>query len=146
VKKIWSERIVIESTEEDIYLVLDGVRMAKRGKPGTPEQETWIYLKPGSPERQSTMRPAMANAKRITRTKSPKSTGRAMTKIMPHECAVELTETDEFLVLDGVRIAMRGKPGTPQAGIWIPLEPGYEVFEGEGFSAIVIDKFEPPIQ
>jgi hypothetical protein len=45
------ERIVIESTEEDIYLVLDGVRMAKRGKPGTPEEETWIYLKPGSPER-----------------------------------------------------------------------------------------------
>ena len=52
VKKIWSERIVIESTEGDIYLVLDGVRMAKRGKPGTPEEETWIYLKPGSPERQ----------------------------------------------------------------------------------------------
>jgi hypothetical protein len=50
--KIWSERIVIESAEEDIYLVLDGVRMAKRGKPGTPEQETWIYLKPGSPERE----------------------------------------------------------------------------------------------
>ena len=144
-KKIWSERIVIESTEEDIYLVLDGVRMAKRGKPGTPEEETWIYLNPGSPERRSTMRPAMANAKRITRTKSPKLTERATTKIMPHECAVEFTETDEFLVLDGVRVAMRGKPGTAQAGIWIPLVPGYEVFEGEGFSAIVIDQFQPPI-
>ena len=54
--------------------------------------------------------------------------------------------SDEFLVLDGVRIAMRGKPGTPQAGIWIPLVPGYEVFEGEGFSAIVIDKFEHPTE
>lgn len=52
-KKIWSDRIIIETTEEDIYLVLDGVRMAKRGKPGTPEQETWIYLKPGSPERRA---------------------------------------------------------------------------------------------
>ena len=88
----------------------------------------------------------MANAKRITRTKSPKSTGRAMTKIMPHQCAVEFTETDEFLVLGGVRIAKLGKPGTPQAGKWIPLKPGYEVHEGEGFSAIVIDKFEPPIK
>ena len=52
IKKIWSDRIIIETTELDIYLVLDGVRMAKRGKPGTPEQKTWIYLKPGSPERE----------------------------------------------------------------------------------------------
>lgn len=51
-KKILSERIVIETTEEGIYLVVDGVRMAKRGKAGTSEEETWIYLNPSSPERQ----------------------------------------------------------------------------------------------
>ncbi len=50
-KKIWSDRIVIESTEEGTYLVLDGVRMAKRGKTGASEEETWIYLKPGLTER-----------------------------------------------------------------------------------------------
>ncbi len=52
VENFSSDRIVVESTEEDTYLVLDGVRMAKRGKPDTPEEGTWIYLKPDSPERQ----------------------------------------------------------------------------------------------
>jgi hypothetical protein len=32
-----------------------------------------------------------------------------------------------YLVVDGVRIAKRGQPGTPQAGTWISLVPGWEV-------------------
>ena len=46
---------------------------------------------------------------------------------MPPECVVEETGTETFVVLDGVRIARRGKPNTPQAGTWIFLQPGYQV-------------------
>ena len=35
-----------------------------------------------------------------------------------------------FVVLDGVRIAKQGGPGTPQAGTWVSLEPSYEVTGG----------------
>src|SRR5215813_3730373 len=49
---------------------------------------------------------------------------RAMTKKKGPECIVEITKTDIYVVYDGVRIAKRGKPGTPQAKTWIPLEPG----------------------
>ena len=33
------------------------------------------------------------------------------------------------MVYNGVRIAKRGQPNTPQAGTWVSLEPGYRVFE-----------------
>lgn len=36
---------------------------------------------------------------------------------------------DLFIVIDGVKIAKRGRTGTPQAKTWIPLEPGFEVKE-----------------
>ena len=31
----------------DLYLILDGKRIAKRGKPGTLHAMTWISLEPG---------------------------------------------------------------------------------------------------
>ena len=34
---------------------------------------------------------------------------------------------DLYVLVDGKRIAKRGQPGTPQAGTWISLEPGWEV-------------------
>ena len=34
---------------------------------------------------------------------------------------------DIFIVVDGIRIAKRGHPGTSQARTWISLEPGYTV-------------------
>jgi len=34
---------------------------------------------------------------------------------------------DIFIVVDGIRIAKRGHPGTSQAKTWISLEPGYSV-------------------
>jgi hypothetical protein len=37
---------------------------------------------------------------------------------------------DFFVVIDGVRIARRGYPGTPQAGTWVSIEPGWEVVGG----------------
>jgi len=36
---------------------------------------------------------------------------------------------DVFVVYNGVRIAKRADPNTPQAGTWISLEPGYRVFD-----------------
>ena len=38
------------------------------------------------------------------------------------------TGRDEvYVVFGGMRIAKRGNPGTPQAGTWISLEPGFQV-------------------
>ena len=57
---------------------------------------------------------------------------------MPLGCVVEESETDIFVVLDGVRIARRGKPNTPQAGTWILLQPGYQVSDSKDGSKIVV--------
>jgi hypothetical protein len=37
-----------------------------------------------------------------------------------------------FVVVDGVKIAKRGGPGTPQARTWISLEPGWRVLDQDG--------------
>jgi len=42
--------------------------------------------------------------------------------------------------VDGVRIARRGYPNSPQAGTWVSLEPGWEVFDGEDFESIITVK------
>jgi hypothetical protein len=39
---------------------------------------------------------------------------------------------DIFIVVDGVRIAKRGSPGTPQAKTWVSLEPGWSVLDVGG--------------
>jgi hypothetical protein len=36
---------------------------------------------------------------------------------------------DMFVMVDGVKIAKRGRPGTPQAKTWISLEPGWSVLD-----------------
>ena len=47
--------------------------------------------------------------------------------------------TDFFVSGDGVKIAKRGQPGTPQAGTWIPLEPGWTVTSSMGHSEVEIE-------
>jgi hypothetical protein len=38
------------------------------------------------------------------------------------------TGNDEiYVVFDGKRIAKRGSPGTPRAGTWVSIEPGFQV-------------------
>ena len=39
---------------------------------------------------------------------------------------VEATGKNNFVFVDGVRVAKRGHPGGTQAGTWVSLEPGYE--------------------
>jgi hypothetical protein len=34
---------------------------------------------------------------------------------------------DLFIVFNGTKIAVRGKPGSPQARTWVVLEPGFSV-------------------
>lgn len=34
---------------------------------------------------------------------------------------------DLFILIDGVRVAKRGHPGTPQAKTWVPVTPGWIV-------------------
>ena len=37
----------IEYDGEDIFVSIEGVRVAKRGHPGVPQATTWISLEPG---------------------------------------------------------------------------------------------------
>lgn len=46
---------------------------------------------------------------------------------MAKQFDLERDGQDLFILFYGVRIARRGQPGTPQAGTWVPLEPGFEV-------------------
>jgi hypothetical protein len=56
------------------------------------------------------------------------------------EASIESDGIDLFVVYDGVRIAKRADPNTPQAGIWVSLEPGYRVFY-KGYPAkLVIER------
>ena len=45
---------------------------------------------------------------------------------------------DLFVEVDGVRVARRGHPNSPQAGTWISLEPGWQVFDGENFESVTV--------
>jgi hypothetical protein len=48
---------------------------------------------------------------------------------------------DTFVVADGVTIAKRGLPGTPQAGTWISIEPGWTVSFNKDQSQLLV-KYE----
>jgi hypothetical protein len=37
-----------------------------------------------------------------------------------------------YVVMDGIRIAKRGTPETPQARQWVSIEPGWVVRDGKG--------------
>jgi hypothetical protein len=43
-----------------------------------------------------------------------------------------------FVEVDGVRIAQRGFPNSPQAGTWVSLEPGWEVVDGKSQKIVAI--------
>ena len=45
------------------------------------------------------------------------------------EASIETDGIDAFVVYNGVRVAKRGQPNTPQAGTWVSLKPGYRVFD-----------------
>ena len=54
-------------------------------------------------------------------------------------CKIESDGHDLFVVFDGVKIAKRGDPDTPQAGQWISLEPGCVVLDKADLTQIVVE-------
>jgi hypothetical protein len=57
---------------------------------------------------------------------------------LEEEVTVVINDTDVFVVVGDLKIARRGYPDTPQAGTWVSLEPGWEVFDGEEPETIAI--------
>jgi hypothetical protein len=56
------------------------------------------------------------------------------------EASIESDGIDLFVVYNGVRIAKRGQPNSPQAGTWVSLEPSFRVFD-KGYPAkLVIER------
>jgi hypothetical protein len=53
------------------------------------------------------------------------------------ECKIESDGRDLFVIFNGVKIAKRGQPDTPQAGQWVSLEPGYTVYGGTGDELVI---------
>jgi hypothetical protein len=47
VKQIHWDDAKIECDGHDLFVVLGGVKIARRGYPGTPQAKTWIPLEPG---------------------------------------------------------------------------------------------------
>jgi hypothetical protein len=52
---------------------------------------------------------------------------------------IEGDGNDIFVVFNGQKIAKRGRPGTPHAGRWVSLEPGFTVVSPPDLSKIVIE-------
>jgi hypothetical protein len=42
-----SLRVEMMNDGKDLYVVADGVKLAKRGHPGTPQAHKWVSLEPG---------------------------------------------------------------------------------------------------
>jgi hypothetical protein len=56
----------------------------------------------------------------------------------PTQC--ESDGKDIFVVFNGVRVAKRGHPNTPQAGTWIALEPGFAVYDDKIIIEITVER------
>lgn len=55
------------------------------------------------------------------------------------EASIESDGIKALVVYNGVRIAKRGDPNSPQAGTWISLEPGYRVFDKDYPAKLVVE-------
>lgn len=53
---------------------------------------------------------------------------------------IELDGDDLFVTFNGVRVAKRGRPDTPQAGTWVSIEPGFQVYGGVGDEDLIIER------
>src|SRR4051812_30052087 len=84
-----------------------------------------------------------------SRRKGQRQTGRQrmVKKHKPkHKTAVQFENDPDaiFIVVDGVRVAKRGEPGSPLAKTWVSLEPGWEVFDGpdDGDGGSIVIKYD----
>jgi hypothetical protein len=61
-------------------------------------------------------------------------------------CEIQRDENNDIVVLvEGMKIAKRGLPDTPQAETWIMLEPGWIVRDVAGGNAIEVSYERAPI-
>jgi hypothetical protein len=46
---------------------------------------------------------------------------------------VKITKSskDVFVEVDGIRVARRGYPGSPEARTWVSVEPGWQVLDSD---------------
>jgi hypothetical protein len=44
-------------------------------------------------------------------------------------CEMIIGDGEIFIVIDGIRVAQRGEPGTRHAKTWVSIEPGWVVFD-----------------
>jgi hypothetical protein len=45
-----------------------------------------------------------------------------------------------YVVVNGLRIAKRGAPDTPQAGTWVSLEPGWAAISSPDLEELVVTR------
>lgn len=51
-----------------------------------------------------------------------------------------------FVIVDGLKIAKRGEPGTKHAGTWISIEPGWIVRDADSGGAIEVEYHDAGLQ
>lgn len=78
--------------------------------------------------------------------KKPKNTG-AIVGVAATES--ETGRDELYIVWNGVRIAKRGYPDSPQSRTWVSIEPGFSVYDGPidpaGNGSIVVEHNGVPI-
>ena len=55
------------------------------------------------------------------------------------EASVKSDGINVFVVYNGIRIAHRADPNTPEAGIWVSLKLGYRVFYKDYPAKLVVE-------
>ena len=55
------------------------------------------------------------------------------------EASIESDGIDVFVVYNGIRIAKRADPYTPQAGTWVSLKPGYRVSDKDYPEKLIVE-------
>jgi hypothetical protein len=59
----------------------------------------------------------------------------------PPPCAIQMDHDGLFVIFDGMKIARRADPDTPQARTWVSLEPGYAVLDNADMTAITVEYY-----
>ena len=57
----------------------------------------------------------------------------------PPPCEMRADHDGFFVIFNGMKIARRGEPDTPQAKTWVSLEPGYRVLDSADMTGIVVE-------
>ena len=65
-------------------------------------------------------------ATKISANDPPSTRGVVMAKV-----EIARSHKDVFVVVDGIRVARRGYPGTPEARTWVSVEPGWQVLDSD---------------